>query len=346
MRRLKIFTWIVLINIYLVIVAGSIVRMTGSGMGCPDWPKCFGYLIPPTEQSQIEWKAAHDYNKGEIIIHNSSLVVASSDFKTADSYNENNWQPYTKHDYAVFNVFHTWTEYINRLIGALLGFFALLMIFFAARRWKVNKWFLWLSLIQLFLILFQAWLGKLTVDTNLNPYMITYHMIGVTVMVFVQLLLLKLISRAENQINHEAMKSPKIWKQIALGGIGLMIVQIILGTQVRQQTDVMTHADILVARDMIAAGFDYVFYIHRSFSILLVICIGYLFLKLRTSDYTKKAAQYLVIFTALEILSGIILFYLGMPALAQPIHIILAILIYGFIVELFFRLVPRLNQKK
>ena len=346
MKRLKIFTWIVLINIFLVIVAGSIVRMTGSGMGCPDWPKCFGYLIPPTEQSQIEWKENHEFEKGQIIVRDSALVVAISDFTTAVSYNENNWEAYTKHDYAVFNVFHTWTEYINRLIGALLGFFALLMIYFAAKKWKINKWFLLLSLIQLFLILFQAWLGKLTVDTNLNPYMITYHMMGVTVMIVVQLLILKLINREVSELETKRYILPNTLKYIAFAGVFLMIIQIVLGTQVRQQTDVMTHENPPVTRDLIAAGFDYVFYIHRSFSLLLVLVIGYLFLKLKGSINFVKPLNYLVLFTVLEIIAGIVLFYLGMPAFAQPIHIILAILIYSFFVEIFFRLLPNLQSTK
>ena len=73
---------VALILVYLVIIAGAVVRMTGSGMGCPDWPKCFGYIIPPTEQSQLDWHANQSYKKGQVIIFEESLVI----FHTNEEY--------------------------------------------------------------------------------------------------------------------------------------------------------------------------------------------------------------------------------------------------------------------
>ena len=108
-----------LILVYLVIAAGAIVRMTGSGMGCPDWPKCFGYLIPPTERSQLDWKAEYPYKKGQVIIVNKNLRVAPKDFTSNIAYTPKNWVPYTKHDYAIFNPTHTWIEFLNRVLGAI-----------------------------------------------------------------------------------------------------------------------------------------------------------------------------------------------------------------------------------
>ena len=90
-KRYNFFLKLSLILVYLVIAAGAIVRMTGSGMGCPDWPKCFGYLIPPTERSQLDWKPNHQYKSGQVIIKNERLRVAATDFISNNTSVATNW---------------------------------------------------------------------------------------------------------------------------------------------------------------------------------------------------------------------------------------------------------------
>ena len=165
------------ILVLLVIFAGSMVRMTGSGMGCPDWPKCFGYLIPPTTEKDVFWKSNFNYKKGVMILRNEKFYSAKIDFLSSNEFMSSNWLEYTKHDYNEFSVMNTWFEFINRFIGAIAGLSTLIMFLFSLNFLKTKPGVTIMSFIVLLSMLFQAWLGKLVVDSNLSPYKITVHML-------------------------------------------------------------------------------------------------------------------------------------------------------------------------
>ena len=165
------------ILVLLVIFAGSMVRMTGSGMGCPDWPKCFGYLIPPTTEKDVFWKSNFNYKKGVMILRNEKFYSAKIDFLSLNEFMSSNWLEYTKHDYNEFSVMNTWFEFINRFIGAIAGLSTLIMFLFSFNFLKTKPGVTIMSFIVLLSMLFQAWLGKLVVDSNLSPYKITVHML-------------------------------------------------------------------------------------------------------------------------------------------------------------------------
>jgi len=313
-----------LVLVYLVIAAGSIVRMTGSGMGCPDWPKCFGYIIPPTERSQLEWKPEHTYKKGEVIIVEESLRVAPRDFTTEKNFTEENWEPYTKHDYAIFNPIHTWIEFLNRLLGALAGLATLLLFVFSLFKLKKDRL---LSVVSFLIVLgmgFQAWLGKTVVDSNLLPYKITLHMIIALLLV---LLLIFLLER--NLTIIKPLKSNYTLKVAVAVGLFLTLVQIGMGTQVRQFVDEqMKYWGLEVASQWLSSP-PFIFYFHRSFSLLVIAVHGLIAYQLFQNKQLPLVFKFVLILIGLEVVTGIVMYYFDFPFSSQPLHLILASLLFG-----------------
>lgn len=321
-------TKIALVLVYLVIVAGALVRMTGSGMGCPDWPRCFGYYIPPTEISELQWSPNHEFRSGQVIIKDEKLWVAKKTFTTGDAYDSKNWEEYTKHDYAEFNPMHTWVEYINRLFGALSGFGVLVMaiaatVFFYRSKTSI----ILLSWLTVFLLGFQAWLGKTVVDSELSPVKITTHMVVALVIVAMILYILD----KSKEISHTApvFKNDKIFKALLWISLVLTLIQVVLGTQVRQFVDEQVRTLGYDSMDIVLDNPVMAFYFHRTFSFAVFGVNLWLFMRNKKWNLGYKKANWVMILLLIEILSGVLMYYFDFPFGMQSVHLVAASLFFG-----------------
>ncbi|BAO56615.1 COX15/CtaA family protein [Nonlabens marinus] len=320
--------------IYLIIIAGAVVRMTGSGMGCPDWPKCFGYWIPPTEEAELEFSPNTSYKEGMVIIVDQELRVAKESFFSTTSYSESDWKPYTKHDYAVFNKFHTWTEYINRLIGALGGLVVLVAAFLSLQFIKTRPKLTVLTIAALLAMLIQAVIGKIVVDTLLSPVLITIHMIVALLIVGLLIYLLYEVLPPDSSYKNQG-RLPKF----ALLVILLTLAQVALGTQVRQfidhQVDLFGYP---LSSEWLENG-PALFFIHRSFSILLVLIHGWFFYEaIFKWNHPIRSYYTLGVLIIGTIISGILMNYADFPFGSQAVHLVLASLILGLQFYIWMRL--------
>ncbi len=328
-----------LILVYLVILAGAIVRMTGSGMGCPDWPKCFGYLIPPTQESELIWTPGKAYDKGQVIIRNESLWVARETFVSEANYDPANWASYDKHDYAVFNAFHTWTEFINRLLGALAGLATLILAVSSLGYWRENKRITLLSILVVFAMGFQAWLGATVVYSVLEPVKITTHMMMALVIVALLLYLIHLSGKAN--LKGKPSKLLRILMPVALI---MTLIQVVLGTQVRQFVDEQIEQVGDVAKELWLADPTLQFYVHRSFSILVLLLNAYLFYQIYKDKLGFGKINWVMGLLLVEVATGMLMYYADFPFSSQPLHLFLATLLFG--VQFFLLLEVASTTKK
>tara|TARA_B110000008_G_scaffold65426_1_gene65775 strand:+ start:420 stop:1439 length:1020 start_codon:yes stop_codon:yes gene_type:complete len=315
-----------LILVLLVILAGSLVRMTGSGMGCPDWPKCFGYLIPPTNISEIEWSPNKSYKKGIILRNNGKLIVSKSDFTSSNQINFSNWKNYTKHNYSDFDATKTWIEFINRLLGAIAGLATLIMFVFSFSYWNKKNILILNSLLIIIGMGFQAWLGKLVVDSNLAPYKITVHMLMALVIIS---LIIYSIFKTQKNLKDEIIRDSFV-KNLVSFTVLISLIQIVIGTQVREFIDLQYEIYGPNNKDKWLNAPNFYFYFHRTFSILILLLNFGLYYLIKLRNYSSIIIRKISFIIFLEIVVGIVMYYIDFPFLSQPIHLLLATILFSY----------------
>lgn len=308
-RRFGIFT---IASVFFLILVGGLVRSTGSGMGCPDWPKCFGQWVPPTDISELP-----------------------PDYKEKFSVQG--------HAIADFDVFKTWVEYVNRLIGVLTGLFIFLTLFFAIPYLKKDKTVFWLSFLAFVLVGFQGWIGAKVVSSNLAHWMVTIHMLIALVIVA---LIIYTITRSQEFKLNQLVYDPSV-KPMMILLIVISMLQTISGTQVREAIDIIAlqtgevqrvnWIDILLSQDtplkQELAGYRITFMFHRTFSLVSLVFTVMMVVKIRKAfdrnSIIYKSALAILLLIALQIFSGKVLDTLGMPRYVQSMHLFVGSLISG-----------------
>ncbi|RIJ33423.1 COX15/CtaA family protein [Pontibacter oryzae] len=325
-KRFRNIGLLTVFAVYFLILVGGIVRSTGSGMGCPDWPKCFGSWVPPTDVSQLPEDYLEVY-KQKRIEKNEKLAgylnklgfeeLSASIFSHPSQFIE-----------TEFNVTKTWIEYINRLVGVLIGFFILWTLIVAVPYLKKDKTVFYLSLISFILVGVQGWLGSIVVSTNLLPVTITVHM--ALALIIVAILQYAVVRAHKDDITADLSSSTKITGALWLLAI-ITFIQILIGTQVREEVDLVAYMMNGADRHLWVDRLGLSFYIHRSFSIIVLalhVYVAVLLYNLKSQKFNKLTTLMLSLVGA-EIILGVFMAYFAIPPVLQPLHLTFAALLFG-----------------
>jgi heme a synthase len=282
---------------YLLILVGALVRASGAGLGCPDWPRCYGSWIPPFSVAQLP----------------------------------------AGFDPAAFNPVLTWMEYVNRLLGVSIGLLIVATFVVAVLWVRGQPRIFWPSLTALLLVGFQGWLGGQVVRSGLVPWIITAHMVFALIIVTLLLYATyhAAVLRAGDRGLAPSRARRKLAAVMAVV-ILLVLVQVGLGTQVRAGMEHAVDLDPGLPRSEWLAQVPVIDGIHRGFSqvvLFAVLAIGFWVQRRFAHDavllHSTRAAIVLVF---VQLALGLGLASLGVPPWAQVLHLSGASLLLGALV--------------
>jgi heme a synthase len=316
-----------LIAVYFLIAVGGIVRATGSGMGCPDWPKCFGQWVPPTSVNQLpenykeSYAAIREKKNQKFIKYLKAVGLQETAAKIAADK--------TILIEGDFNATKTWIEYLNRLLGVIIGFLIVALFWKSLKLRKTQPIIFWVSLATLVSVIFQGWFGSIVVSTNLTTWTITVHMF--IALMIVGLLVYLLFA---SDVNQNLIVAPNGTAWILVVCSIVLLIQIFLGTQVREAIDRIAS----LSRNSWISSLGAEFLVHRTFSWLVVAVHYFLIARLLKTTGAKALTNALMALILCSFLTGAGMAYFSVPAFLQPVHLLLATVSFGMQLWLLFRL--------
>jgi len=313
-------------------------------MGCPDWPKCFGSFIPPTDVSELpaDYKEFYaDYRHQKNIRFAKYLGFLGMTDKSDQILNDESILIE-----ADFNVYKTWIEYLNRLLGAVIGLLIFATLIGSISYFSEDRTIFYLSLLTFVAVGIQGWIGSVVVSTNLMPWIISVHMI---IALLIVLMLIYINFRIRRSSFATVSKSDgKLLMLLTSLCLITMGIQIILGTQVREAIDAIAVELSYTLRESWIGKTGLSFLIHRSFSLVILglhIWLIYSVFKIKgQSNFVKNLGKYVLVLVLLEIGSGIIMAYFGIPPFIQPIHLLLSTVIFGVLYYMYLIIINSKNK--
>ena len=140
MNNIKNLSFFGICLAFVVIALGAWTRLVDAGLGCPDWPGCYGFIVFPTNEMEI--------------------AVAESRFPM---------YPY--------DINKAIPEVVHRYFAATLGFFAIVLTYLSFKQNENKKIRYWAVGLLIF-ICCQGLFGYLTVSLKLLPIIVTGHLFG------------------------------------------------------------------------------------------------------------------------------------------------------------------------
>ncbi len=277
---------------YLLIAVGALVRAAGAGLGCPDWPKCFGQWVPPTDASELP----------------------------------------AGFDLSQFNPVHTWLEYVNRLLGVSIGFLIFATLIAAWWRHRGQPRIVWPATAAFVLVGVQGWLGGQVVEQGLHAVILTAHLVLALVIVGLLLhAYLEARWPGNRGAGVQTSPQQRALGHLGLGLGGLLLLQVGVGTVVRGLLQDLAKAGVDRAL-WLPQGFWPDLAHRQFAVVLLGACVGLWWLTRRRAPEHAGLARWsvaLIALTGAQIGAGLGLAYAAVPPSLQVIHLALASLMFG-----------------